>query len=163
MDLTRHKAQVHFFLPFSIRHLQAVPESNFIKRRGFRRSACLIPVGQVDAARSVVGDSLHDGHPERLFAAQQGSVDAEAKRCHEDRWVAEGVAQRDVEGRRHDGVGVHEEEKVSLRDARPGIHGRPTPPHRGRRAVAAPARETEERLLEERESQHRRSVTHCCY
>lgn len=75
----------------------------------------------MDAARPVVGDPLHDGHPERLLPPQQSTVDAEQEGGHEDRRVLERFSERHVEARRHDGVSVHEQQQVSRSDARPGV------------------------------------------
>lgn len=102
----------------------------------------------MDAARAVVGDSLHHGHPERLLPPQQSAVDAEEEGGHEDLGIPESFSEGHIEGWRHDGIGVDEQEEVSGCDASPGVQSWPTPTHRHSRPwrvhVRMRATETEE-------------------
>lgn len=95
----------------------------------------LVAVRKVDDAGPVVGDPLHDGHPEGLLPAEQRPVDPEQERGHEYLRVPKGLAKGQVEGRGHYRVRVHEQEEVTFRHPRPGVESRSTPAHRGRRAV----------------------------
>lgn len=95
----------------------------------------LVAVGEVDGARPEVGKHLQHGHPERLLPSQQGAVNAEQECGHEYlRVVLEGLTQGHVEAWGNDGVGVHEEQEVPLRDARPGVQSGAPPPHGSGRA-----------------------------
>lgn len=106
----------------------------------------------MDAARPVVGDFLHDGHPERFLPPQQSTVDAEQEGGHQNLRILKGFSEGHVEARRHDGISVHKQQEVSRSDARPGVESWPTPAHRrcGAIVVRVPRREGNDALSDKR-------------